>query len=399
METILRTDLYTKKAAYLATILSFVTITLVVGLNTLYAIFNSDILSFLWLLLMILVMFPISIAIHELGHLVFGLISGYKFIHYQFLFFRFEKIKGKLHFSFILSPLLGQCLMGVSEEKKDDIKFTSYLLGGSIFNLITMIISLTVMTLVYVFTGTFIYLLLPVFGINFYMFISNGIPLNVNGIYNDALNVRLMKKYKIARDALINTLVLEYYHANDYSIMDISDDILTNNHTDLPNYYIHSYVFSFYETIKKVVSKEASPFNRLVEWEKVVYNLPQVYANQNYELLALKRMVDNEEYEYIFKLKINEKMFKSEQSDISKVDNILYKYKKSDITSFKALDLINSLEELTPKNGYHTMDIEFYSKLRDLARDYINGLYPIVEEIKDETDQSETNRESIDSVL
>ena len=92
-------------------------------------------------------------------------------------------------------------------------------------------------------------------------------------------------------------------------------------------------------------------------------------------------------------------MFKSEQSDISKVDNILYKYKKSDITSFKALDLINSLEELTPKNGYHTMDIEFYSKLRDLARDYINGLYPIVEEIKDETDQSETDREPIDSVL
>lgn len=399
MENIERTDLYTKKASYLATILSFITIVLMVGLNTVYAIFNSDYLSFLWHLLMIIGVFPLSIAIHELGHLVFGLISRYDFISYQFLFFRFDKKNGKLHFSFISSPLLGQCLMGVDYKKKNDIKFTSYLLGGSIFNLVTMLVALLIMTLVYTLTGTFIYLLLPVFGINFYMFISNGIPLNVNGIYNDALNVKLMKKYKVARDALINTLVLEYYHSNDCSIMDVSLDVLMNNHTDLPNYYIHSYVFSFYETIKNVVEGLPNPFSKLVYWERYTYNLPLVYTNQNYELLAFKRMIDNEEYEYIFKLKINEKMFKSESSDVSKLDNILYKYKKSDITSSEALDLINSLEELTPSNGYHTMDIEFYSKLRDIARDYINGLYPIVEKIEDENNQSETECESDNSVL
>ena len=400
MKKIDSNDLYTLKEARLATLISIISIILSVGLYVAYLIFSSNYLSILFVLISVIVSFPLSIIIHELGHLVFGLISGYSFIHFQFLIFMFEKTDAnRIRFRIVFTPLLGQCLMGVKDEKRKTIKFESYLMGGSTFNLLMVILTITLISLLYGSKGIFLYYLIPLFYINLYMFISNGIPLNLNGIYNDALNVRLMKKYPEAKDTLINTLSLEYLHSMDTPMYMISHELLNNNYIEEDLDFVHSYVFSFYRTMRRVINEEEDPFKEIIKWYHHEYSLPLIYVNQNYELLAFKRLIDNEEFEYIFKLKINEKMFKTEESDISKLDNILYKYRKNVITKDEALKMLNKLEDLTYENGYHEIDIEFYKALRLLAYKYLIGEYPkIIDEINEEN-QSEINGEDNNSLL
>lgn len=84
----------------------------------------------------------VGVAVHEVGHLVFGLLTGYKFGFLRVLIFVWYKEHDKIKFTVSLKMMkvaLGQCLM-IPPENEKDFKFVLYNLGGDIFNGLLLII-------------------------------------------------------------------------------------------------------------------------------------------------------------------------------------------------------------------------------------------------------------------
>ncbi len=77
-------------------------------------------------------MFILTILIHELGHLLFGLVTGYRFLHIEILGFSVEHIGGALRIRKYKNTAVGQCMMYSEDEKKNPLLLVC---GGLIFNL------------------------------------------------------------------------------------------------------------------------------------------------------------------------------------------------------------------------------------------------------------------------
>lgn len=82
-------------------------------------------------------MFILTILIHETGHWVFGLLTGYRLIHFEVLGVSVEKINGRLRVRHYKKVPIGQCLMYPVKEVADPALM---ILGGPVFNLLAAII-------------------------------------------------------------------------------------------------------------------------------------------------------------------------------------------------------------------------------------------------------------------
>ncbi len=145
-------------------------------------------LSLLSSLLSLYITFVMHIIIHESGHLVFGLISGYKFNSFRIFNFMILKEEGR----FVTKRLSiagtgGQCLMSPPEPVNGRIPVVLYNLGGSLMNLI---FSLLVLPLAILFPTV------PFLSVFLFAFIfcglitalTNGIPISTDTINNDGHN-------------------------------------------------------------------------------------------------------------------------------------------------------------------------------------------------------------------
>lgn len=142
--------------------------------------------------------FIIQIIIHEAGHLIFGLLSGYEFISFRIFSFTIVKENGRLvRKKFNIQGTGGQCLM---MPKEDDIKrcpYVLYNLGGVLMNLI--ISSLGIIILMSIPLPKFLKIfLISIIASGIIIFITNGIPMKVSGLSNDGYNI-----LSISRDDFI----------------------------------------------------------------------------------------------------------------------------------------------------------------------------------------------------
>ncbi len=149
-------------------------------------------LVFVTFLVSMAVAVVLQTAIHEAGHMVFGLLTGFRFLSYRVMSFMITMEDGKLKTGkFSIPGTLGQCLMGapVSREKKP---FYLYNAGGVIFNFIFGIIGLIVALR----ADSYVVAVLGAanFMYAFIMFFSNGIPYEGN-VANDGANIREMKRH------------------------------------------------------------------------------------------------------------------------------------------------------------------------------------------------------------
>lgn len=136
----------------------------------------------------------IQIIIHESGHLIFGLISGYIFCSFRISSFMWVREDDKIRFRrYSLSSSGGQCLMTPPPMNNGSFPLVLYNLGGSILNTVSGIVFLI---LHLVFSENYIIsdimLLLSVTG--FATAAMNGIPLNTEMISNDGYNAFALKK-------------------------------------------------------------------------------------------------------------------------------------------------------------------------------------------------------------
>ena len=124
------------------------------GIGVIYGYFTSSFLDsklgeavslgtylivLIFLIALLYLSITIQVIIHELGHLIFGLISGYKFTSFRLLNIMLIKISGKYKIKFFSLPgTAGQCLMTPPELKNNVIPYALYNLGGSVLNLVTV---------------------------------------------------------------------------------------------------------------------------------------------------------------------------------------------------------------------------------------------------------------------
>jgi len=91
----------------------------------------------------IIVLAIIGVGVHELGHLVCGWLTGYKFGLFRIGSLAWFKENGKIKFKISKNSMAGQCTM-IPVENEDDFKFILMLLGGGIFNFLAIIILLII---------------------------------------------------------------------------------------------------------------------------------------------------------------------------------------------------------------------------------------------------------------
>lgn len=147
------------------------------------------------LLAILILLFSIflQVLLHEGGHLVCGLATGYRFVSFRIFNLTFIRKDGKLCIKrFSLAGTGGQCLLTPPERPLEDIPTTLYNLGGVLANLLTAILAflplLTVDGLPYLLK--FFLLMLSLIGI--LLAGMNGIPMKMGGIGNDADNMCLL---------------------------------------------------------------------------------------------------------------------------------------------------------------------------------------------------------------
>ncbi len=139
-----------------------------------------------------------QVILHELGHLLFGLFTGYKFSSFRIFNFMWVKIDGKTRFKRLsLVGTAGQCLMLPPPLKEGKIPTVWYNLGGVIVNLF---VSGVCIWLAFAFQGIpYLALCLVIFAaVGLILGLSNGIPLQVGQIDNDGKNALSLGKNKQA---------------------------------------------------------------------------------------------------------------------------------------------------------------------------------------------------------
>lgn len=139
------------------------------------------------ILLLYLAIF-LQIIIHELGHMVFGLISGYKFSSFRIASFMWIKKAGKIEFKRMSLPGTGgQCLMAPPGNLNDPMPYRLYNLGGCLMNLITAILFFLIS--IPLVGAPYLRLTLQMAAVMGLAYaVTNGVPMHVGGVDNDGYN-------------------------------------------------------------------------------------------------------------------------------------------------------------------------------------------------------------------
>ena len=154
--------------------------------------FQEEILSIIVTLLIIYVALFVNIIIHEAGHLIFGLLSGYTFTSFRILSFMWIKEDGKMKLRrFSIPGTAGQCLMAPPDLMDGNFPVVLYNLGGSLMNIIAALLFLG---LFFVFADIpFLSTTALSFSLlGFISAIMNGIPMQMGSVNNDGYNAFLL---------------------------------------------------------------------------------------------------------------------------------------------------------------------------------------------------------------
>lgn len=209
----------------------------------------QEFLGFLLVMIAFVVILVIQIFIHEVGHMVCGLMSGYEFVSIRFFGLMIMKENGKLvRKKHSIAGTGGQCIM--TPPRTDGTSPTQlFNWGGCIANIIVSVIAITFAILFWdkALLSTFL-LMFSTIGI--YFAIVNGIPLK--SLSNDGYNAMTLKNRPNARVAFersqmivkemamgtrLKDMPAEYF---DYEIgkYDLDDNIIISTAGMTINYHI-----------------------------------------------------------------------------------------------------------------------------------------------------------------
>lgn len=152
---------------------------------------------FVFLLLLygiVLVSMMLHIAVHELGHVIFGKLTGYRFLSYRFMSIGVFKKKGKWKvFRMHIPGTAGQALMKPPKVGPEGKKpYFWYNAGGVLMNLFVVLLSFLICMVT---TNGILYLFAIMSAImGLALALANGIPYSEKGI-SDGCNILQFYKY------------------------------------------------------------------------------------------------------------------------------------------------------------------------------------------------------------
>lgn len=152
------------------------------------------------ILVAVYVCFFLQIIIHEAGHLIGGLLSGYQFNSFRILCFMWLTENGKFKLRRLsIVGTGGQCLMAPPDMKNGEIPVMLYNLGGVLMNGIVSVIFLIIGIDNKESLWGILWILMALEGV--ILALMNGIPLEMGGITNDGYNAFSSAKNKEAMRA------------------------------------------------------------------------------------------------------------------------------------------------------------------------------------------------------
>ena len=134
------------------------------------------------------VVIMVQIIVHEAGHLIFGLLSGYRFSSFRIFSLMLLNENGRFRIRKLrLAGTGGQCLMAPPDLKDGKIPVMFYNFGGAIMNFVIGGIALGTAFLCPAYSfGQMILLLFGIAGI--VLGLMNGLPLKTGAVNNDGRN-------------------------------------------------------------------------------------------------------------------------------------------------------------------------------------------------------------------
>ena len=162
---------------------------------------GEKIFSLAVLLICLYVALYLQLIIHEAGHLVAGLWSGYEFSSFRIGSFMWIREDGKLRFKKLkIAGTGGQCLMSPPDMVDGTLPVLLYNFGGALMNLVAAGVS---------FVGYLLCKNMPYISVFFLLMIfmglvnaaTNGIPMRLGMIDNDGHNALALNKSKEAQRA------------------------------------------------------------------------------------------------------------------------------------------------------------------------------------------------------
>lgn len=230
----------------------------------------------------------LHVIVHEAGHLLFGLLTGYRFVSFRLGSFTLVRQQEKFRLKRYSMPgTLGQCLMAPPDTTKGELPFQLYNYGGVILNFATSLI-----------VGAFLYVVpdLPIllelcigcYSIGgFLLGILNGFPIKSGGVANDGYNVRYIKKDPIARNSFYMQLYINEKQSLGQRLKDMPLDwFLMPEDTDLSNAlnayiklleYYRALDFLDFETAGKCLDALESSIEKLPLGFKNLYQLERFF--------------------------------------------------------------------------------------------------------------------------
>ena len=147
----------------------------------------------------------ICIIIHEAGHLVMGLLSGYEFLSFRVGSTAWVKTdSGIKRKTMELAGSGGQCIMMPPEtDTPENNPFLLYFAGGGLFNLLTAVICLPLAAVIQNSYAAQPFLIIGL--ISLYQVIMNLVPMNLQ-LPNDGYNIMLFRRSREQRITLYQNL-------------------------------------------------------------------------------------------------------------------------------------------------------------------------------------------------
>ena len=166
----------------------------------------------------------LQIIIHEAGHLVFGLLTGYRFISFRVSSFMWMKDNDRIRFKRMsIAGTGGQCLMAPPDLKDGKMPVQLYNYGGAIMNLIASAISggLSLLCPAGSLFRPFLLMML-VTGIAYAL--MNGLPLRMSLANNDGRNAWDLARSPEAVRAFWTTMKMNELSAKGVCLRDMPEE-------------------------------------------------------------------------------------------------------------------------------------------------------------------------------
>ena len=305
------------------------------------ALARVDTPNIIFLFIAGVIAFILQVIVHEAGHLVFGLLSGYKFISFRVFDFKIIKDEnGKLKIRYErLAGTGGQCLMRAPEYVEGKFKYRLYLLGGVIFNIVFSIVSWLILPSYY----TLLFAL-----IGFALAFLNLIPMG----FNDGMTFYHASKDETTRFILYLQLEYVYYQSIGKNLLIEQPAIVEKiNSLEITN---TNYLTDSLEFIKLDGLEYFFEFDALYNESRKLYidrdNLLPVYKVELMALLVKLISLVNPEDELLEEL-MNDKSLKVRlKQNNPQTKNILAAYEYGvKLDDEKALNLIKEARKLKNK--------------------------------------------------